>query len=121
MVESVATERAHILLAPGRGSLASLVWMIGVARGAARLFDGVCDHRDDRVVRDPPLARTVVVENVTEPKPALLHELPRTDSFQVGMEKMKMKVSGQCNTAGFNPRPAARPVRPTIGSRATRR
>jgi hypothetical protein len=36
------------------------------------------------VVRDAALARTVVVQNVTEPKPALLHELPRSVAFQVG-------------------------------------
>jgi hypothetical protein len=55
-----------------------LVFVVGVARGAARLLHLVLDHGNDRVIRDAPFARTVVVEYVTEPKPALLHELPRT-------------------------------------------
>jgi hypothetical protein len=36
------------------------------------------------MIRDAALPRTVIIQNVTEPKPALLHELPRSDSFQVG-------------------------------------
>jgi hypothetical protein len=61
--------------------------VLRVAGRAARLLDLVVDHRDNGVIRDATLARTVVVENITEPKPALLHELPRTDSFQVGCVK----------------------------------
>jgi hypothetical protein len=30
------------------------------------------------VIGDAPLPRTVIVHYVTEPKPALLHELPRS-------------------------------------------
>src|SRR5204863_6410296 len=45
----------------------------------------VVDHRDDRVVGDAALTRAVVVQNVTEPKPALLHELPRSRSFSGGI------------------------------------
>jgi hypothetical protein len=38
------------------------------------------------MVGDAALARTVVIENVTEPNPAMLHELPRSD-LQVGRVK----------------------------------
>jgi hypothetical protein len=58
--------------------------VIGVARGATRLFHVVFDNRDHRMVGDAALARTVVVQNVTEPDPAFLHELPRSDAFRWG-------------------------------------
>jgi hypothetical protein len=47
------------------------------ARRASRLLDVVAHHRDDRMVRHAALARTVVVENVTKPKLALLHQRSR--------------------------------------------
>jgi hypothetical protein len=55
--------------------------VFGVAGGTACLPDLVIDHRHDRVIGDTAFTRTVVVENVTEPEPALLHELPRTFPF----------------------------------------
>ena len=58
--------------------------MVRVAGGAASLLHLVFNHRDDRMIRDAALARTIVVQNVTEPNPALLHELPRSDAFRVG-------------------------------------
>jgi len=57
--------------------------MVGVTGGAACLLHLVFDQRHDHVIGDTALARTVVVKNVTEPNPALLHELPRSD-LQVG-------------------------------------
>jgi hypothetical protein len=63
----------RLFAASGR-HLGLLVFVLRVARGAPRLLDGVVDHRDDRVIGDAALTRTVVVQNVTEPKPALLHE-----------------------------------------------
>jgi hypothetical protein len=36
------------------------------------------------MIGDAALTRTVVVQNVTEPNPALLHELPRSDAFRWG-------------------------------------
>src|SRR5688500_6358288 len=66
-------------LAPPRGgNPGSLVLVIRVERGAARLLHRILDHRDDRMVGDAALTRTVVVENVIETNPALLHELPRS-------------------------------------------
>jgi hypothetical protein len=59
--------------------------MIGVAGGAACLLDLFFDHGEDDMVGHAALARTVVVENVTEPNPALLHELPREPFLQGGI------------------------------------
>jgi hypothetical protein len=81
---SVRQRRLVPLLAAGRRHSGLLVLVIRVTGRAACLLDLVFDHGDDRMIGDAALARTVVVENVTEPKPALLHELPRIDSFQVG-------------------------------------
>jgi hypothetical protein len=47
--------------------------MIRVARRAACLLHLIVDHRDNRVIGDATFTRTVIVQNVTEPKPALLH------------------------------------------------
>ena len=55
--------------------LAAFVDVLGVARRAARLLDVFFDHRDDGVIGHAPLARTVVVQNVTETQRALLHVL----------------------------------------------
>src|SRR5205085_821359 len=52
-----------------------LVSVLGVARRAARLLHVGPDHRDDRVVGESPLTRTIIVQNVTKPKLALLHQL----------------------------------------------
>jgi hypothetical protein len=62
-------------------SLCLLVLVLGIARRAPRPPNIVLDHRDDNMIRDTALARTIVVQNVTEPKPALLHELPRGVPF----------------------------------------
>src|SRR5450759_675967 len=57
-------------------SFPPLVDVLGIARGAAGLFDEpLVNHRDDRVVGHPAFARAVVVQNVTETQPALLHYL----------------------------------------------
>src|SRR5687768_10274285 len=68
-------ERAG-LATPRRGHLRFFVLVLRVASRAPCLLDGVFDHRHDRMVGNAALARTVVVQNVTEPKPALLHENP---------------------------------------------
>jgi hypothetical protein len=49
--------------------------VLGIARRAACLLDVFLDHRHDGVVGHAPLARTVVVQYVTETQPALLHSL----------------------------------------------
>ena len=56
-----------------RWHLGRFVLMVRIARGTARLLHLVVDHHHDDVIRDAALARTVVIQNVTEPKPALLH------------------------------------------------
>jgi hypothetical protein len=53
-----------------------LVVVLGVARRAPRLFDLVAHHGDDGVVRDPALARTVIVHDISESRLALLHQAP---------------------------------------------
>ena len=80
LVEHVLRQRASLLPAQSRG-LGLLVFVLGVARRTPRLPDIVFDHGDDDVIGDAALARTVIVQNVTEPKPALLHELPRSGPF----------------------------------------
>jgi hypothetical protein len=67
-------------------SFSLLVFVLGVAGGASRLPNIVLDHGDDDVVGNAALARAVIVQNVTEPKPALLHELPRNGSFQLELK-----------------------------------
>jgi len=47
--------------------------MLGVARRATRLLHAVLDHGHDGVVAEAALPRAVVVDDVTEPKPALFH------------------------------------------------
>jgi len=49
------------------------VLVVRVARRAARLLHLILNHRDDHVIGDAAFTRTIVVQNVTEPKPALLH------------------------------------------------
>ena len=71
-------QRGGWFAATRRGHFGVLVLVLGVARRATRLLHVVLDHRDHRMIGDAALARTIVVENVTEPNPALLHELPRS-------------------------------------------
>ena len=63
-----------------------LVFVIGVARRATRLFYRVTDHRNHDVIGQSALAWTVIVQNVTEPRLALLHQrkLPTDVSFRRG-------------------------------------
>ena len=68
-----ASKRSIRFTAAGGGNLGVLVFVIGVAGGAAGLLHLILDHRYHRMVGDAALTRTVVVQNVTEPKPALLH------------------------------------------------
>ena len=67
--------RSRFLLAASR-NLPPFVRVLGVARRASSLLDVLFYHRDDGVVGQPPLARTVVVQYVTETQPALLHSTP---------------------------------------------
>ena len=47
--------------------------VVRFAGSAACLLDLIFDHGHDGMVGDAALARAVIVQNVTEPKPALLH------------------------------------------------
>jgi hypothetical protein len=57
-------------------NFSALVGVLGIARRTTSLLDILFDHRDDGMVGEPPLARTVVVQYVTETQPALLHSTP---------------------------------------------
>lgn len=75
-IEHLREERRRLFF-PLRRHLRLLVLMLCVTDDAACLFDFVFDHRHDGVIRNAALARTVVVQHVARPKPALLHALPR--------------------------------------------
>ena len=76
--------RGRFLLAALRHAR-TLVHVLRVARGAACLLDFVFNHRDHRVVRDAALARTVVVQYVTETQRSLLHRRTHSpEDFRVG-------------------------------------
>jgi hypothetical protein len=66
------------LLLPLRRKPAPLVRVFPVAGRASSLPDFLPDHRDDGMVGEAALARTVIVQDVTEPKLTLLHHVPRT-------------------------------------------
>jgi hypothetical protein len=51
--------------------------VLGIARRTPGLFHIRPDHRDDGMVGYATFPRTVIVENVTKPKLALLHQIPR--------------------------------------------
>jgi hypothetical protein len=64
--------RRAFLLASARG-LTALVRVLGIAGRALCLFDGRFNHGDDRVIRHTTLTRAIVIQNVSETQPALLH------------------------------------------------
>jgi hypothetical protein len=75
--------REHFLVESRGRLLLSAPWdhgpqfpLLGKARRASILRDVLFDHRDDGMIGQPPLARTVVVQYVTETQPALLHSTP---------------------------------------------
>jgi hypothetical protein len=66
------------------------VFVLRVASRATRLFDFGTDHRDDGMVGDATFTGAIVVENVTKPKLALLHqELPPQTSLGKGKKLRK--------------------------------
>jgi hypothetical protein len=94
-LDALSARDADLLLPSRRRHLGLLVLMIRVTRRATGLLDFFVDHRDNRMIGDAALARTVIVQNVTEPKPALLHGTPPVRflvSFQVGCGTKRMQV-----------------------------
>ena len=57
----------HRALLPLPRNFAAFVRMLRVARRAPRKAHFIADHRDHGVIREPALARTIVVQNVTKP------------------------------------------------------
>ena len=87
-VEHLREQRGLGLLAALRRHLAVFVLVLRVADDAAGLLDVVVDHRDDGVIGNTALARTVVVQHVAGPEPALLHALPRNnDTTQITVQE----------------------------------
>src|SRR6186997_2888509 len=88
-----------------------LEFVLGVTRRAPRLLDVVFNHRDHRVVGDAALTRTVVVQNVTEPRPALSHKFPGTDSVRRDARKTRKnrppkpwrRLSAEARSAAADP------------------
>jgi hypothetical protein len=70
-----------------------LVFVVRVTRRATRLLDVLPNHRHNDVIGEPPLARTVVIQNVTRPKLALLHQELPTDPRWRGKEVRKVRQS----------------------------
>jgi hypothetical protein len=87
LVKSPGTVR---LLAARR--LAALVDVLRVARRAPRLLHVFFDHRHDGVIGYASLSRTVVVQNVTETQPALLHYLRPPNCPEDGLRIDALKV-----------------------------
>src|SRR5688572_11837152 len=57
--------------------------MFRVAASATRPSDFIVDHRDYRVIGDAALARTIIVQHVAGPIPAVLHATPLRKSSQL--------------------------------------
>ena len=81
-----------------RGSRPPLYGMLRVARRAACLLDVLFDHRDHRVIRHATLTRTVVVQDVTETQPALLHVISPESGPVVGAGKTVVQVDAVYQT-----------------------
>jgi hypothetical protein len=80
--------RRAFLLASARG-LTALVRMLGIAGRTPRLFDGLFNHGDDRVIRHTTLTRAIVIQNVSETQPALLHSIsPELFPFERGWKRL---------------------------------
>ena len=80
-------------LAPLRRHLALFEFVFRVTDDAAGLFDAVVDHRHDGVIGDTALARTVIVQHVAGPEPALLHALPRETKAQITVQEGRTLTS----------------------------
>ena len=86
-----------------------LIFVLGVAGRAAGLLHLGADHRDNGMVRQPPLARAVVVQNVTKPKLALFH--PKSPRIRWrGKEARKARAILAELVSGWQERPATHPT-----------
>ena len=68
-------ERGSRFLFPTRGHARAFIGVLGVACRATGLLDVFLDHGDNRVIGYASLAWTVVVQNVAQTQPALLHSV----------------------------------------------
>jgi hypothetical protein len=58
--------------------------VLGIARRTPGLTDLVADHRHNGMVAQSPFARAVIIDDVTNPWLALLHEESPGKAFQTG-------------------------------------
>src|SRR5262245_39021421 len=65
--------RRRFRFAPLPRDFRMFVFVLGVARRAARLFDVAPEHRDHGVISQAPLTWAIIIKYVTKPKLALLH------------------------------------------------
>src|SRR3954454_14759244 len=113
MVDDFGSGREHLRVERGgRFGLAALPrdlrvleFVIGVARRATHLLHVVGDHRHDDVVGHASLTRTIIVQNVTKPKLALLHQRSRRYRWQ-GMNAKGASILAEVPEA-VQPRPDA--------------
>ena len=86
----------RIGLLPLARNLGVLVFVLGVAGRTPRLLHIGADHRNDCVVRHAAFARTIIVQNVTKPKLALLHQISRrTAGWEWGCRKAVVILAQQ--------------------------
>jgi hypothetical protein len=74
-------QHGRALLPPRRHFRLAIV-VFGVAGGAAGLANLVFNHRDHGVITHTPFTRTIVIDDVTNPWLALLHEKSPGYAFQ---------------------------------------
>ena len=80
-LQDLIEERRRLRLAARRRHSAFLVFVFRVADSATRPLNLIVDHRDNRVIGDAALARTIIIQHVAGPIPAVLHATPpKTES-----------------------------------------
>lgn len=99
------------------------VLVLPVASAAPRLLHVVLHDCHDHVVRDAALARTVVIQNVTEPRPALLHQVPPEHALSGGVGERDAGVKSLAEKAQFTIHNShvTKPRRPSVDIRPGRR
>src|SRR5262245_25480514 len=119
MRHTLRCARGHLRVERGRLlALATLarnfcvfVFVFSVAGCAARLLDVLSDHGDDGVIGHAPLTRTVVVQNVTKPKLALLHQCSRDTDGGERKSERRTDLSTTARASASGPPDEPRPRR----------
>jgi len=72
--EHLGVERSLLRLLALAWNCGVLVFVVRVAGRTSCLLHGLPNHRHDDVIGEPPFAGTIIIQNVTEPRLALLHQ-----------------------------------------------